>query len=290
MILSMTGYGKAEGTLGNRKFTFEIKSLNSKQLDISVRMPSMYREKELELRTWLTDRILRGKVDVNIFYEAEGGEKRVSLNRPLMEAYAKDLQEVANNLGQTNPDYISALLRIPEVLRPEREEFNENEWSEIMQLARTASGLFDQYRGQEGSGLYTEFKERIEHILKLERDLTPVLEQRVKRIKERLLTNLEELVDPEKIDRNRYEQEVIYYLEKLDVTEERQRLIANCTYFLEIMDGDGYQGKKLGFITQEIGREINTLGSKANDAEIQRSVVIMKDELEKIKEQVLNVL
>lgn len=286
----MTGYGKAEGTLGSRKFTFEIKSLNSKQLDMSVRMPSMYREKELELRTWLTERIVRGKVDVNIFYEAEGGEKRVSLNRPLMEAYAKDLQEVATSLGQSNPDYISALLRIPEVLRPEREEFNENEWSEIIVLAKSAAVVFDEYRSQEGRGLYEEFKERIEHILKLERDLTPVLEQRVTRIKERLMTSLDELIDPEKIDRNRYEQEVIYYLEKLDVSEERQRLVANCTYFLEIMDGDGYQGKKLGFITQEIGREINTLGSKANDAEIQRSVVIMKDELEKIKEQVLNVL
>lgn len=290
MIHSMTGYGKAEGNIGSRKFTIEIKALNSKQLDINLRMPSMYREKELELRTWLADRVFRGKVDVGIFYETDAAEQKVSLNRPLMEAYARELSEVARAIGQQNADYISALIRIPEVLRAEREEFNESDWTAVMALMQESVAMFEGYRAQEGAGLFADFTARIESILELEQALGPLLENRVGRIKSRISTNLEEFIDTEKIDRNRYEQEIIYYLEKLDVTEERQRLVANCTYFLEIMGKGRQQGKKLGFIAQEIGREINTLGSKANDSEIQRSVVIMKDELEKIKEQVLNVL
>lgn len=286
----MTGYGKAEGTVGNRKFTVEIKALNSKQLDINLRMPSVYREKELELRTWLAERIFRGKVDVGIFYEAEAGEQRVALNRQLMEAYAAELRDFAETVGQSNPDYITSILRIPEVLRAEREELNEDEWAGVMELAGKAVEMFQGYRAQEGRGLQDDFKQRITSILDLEQALTPLLEQRMVRIKERINGSLEEFIDTEKIDRNRFEQEVIYYLEKLDVNEERQRLVANCTYFIEIMEKGAQQGKKLGFISQEIGREVNTLGSKANDSEIQRSVVLMKDELEKIKEQVLNVL
>jgi uncharacterized protein (TIGR00255 family) len=290
MIYSMTGYGKAEGTIGSRKFTVEIKALNSKQLDINLRMPSMYREKELELRTWLAEKLFRGKIEVGIFYEADAGEQKVSVNRALIEAYAHELKEVATAIGQENTDYIGAILRIPEVLRGEREELDEAEWEAVMALAKTALTMFNGYRSQEGEGLFNDFKERIDHILRLESELTPLLEQRVERIKSRINGSLEDFIDTEKIDRNRFEQEIIYYLEKLDVNEERQRLTANCNYFMEIMRKGQQQGKKLGFIAQEIGREINTLGSKANDAEIQRSVVIMKDELEKIKEQVLNVL
>lgn len=290
MIHSMTGYGKSEGTIGNRKFTVEVKALNSKQLDINLRMPSIYREKELALRTWLAERIFRGKVDVGIFYEAEAGEQRVALNRPLMEAYATELRDFAASVGQNNPDYITSILRIPEVLRSEREELDEDEWAGVMELAGKAVEMFQGYRAQEGRGLQDDFKQRITSILDLEQALTPLLEQRMVRIKERINGSLEEFIDTEKIDRNRFEQEVIYYLEKLDVNEERQRLVANCTYFLEIMEEGSQQGKKLGFIAQEIGREVNTLGSKANDSDIQRSVVLMKDELEKIKEQVLNVL
>lgn len=290
MIHSMTGYGKAEGSIGNRKFTFEIKALNSKQLDANLRMPSMYREKELELRTWLADRVFRGKLDIGIFYEADGAEKKVALNRPLMEAYAAELKDIAATIGQADTDYIGALLRIPDVLRPEREELDEEEWKGVMKLAHEAMTMFVSYREQEGRGLFEDFKQRIETILELETELGPLLELRVKRIKDRINGSLEEFIDTEKIDRNRFEQEVIYYLEKLDVNEERQRLVANCTYFLEIMQKGEQQGKQLGFIAQEIGREINTLGSKANDSDIQRSVVLMKDELEKIKEQVLNVL
>lgn len=286
----MTGYGKAEGTVGNRKYTLEVRALNSKQLDINLRLPSVFKEKELELRTWLAEHLFRGKVDVGIYYEADASEMKVTLNKPLLEAYARDLKEVATSIGQEQSDFISAVLRIPEVLRSEREELDEAEWSGIMKLARSAVERFLEYRDQEGKGLADDFELRIANILKAEAQLGPLLEERMNKVKNRLRSNLEEFIDPDKIDRNRFEQEVIYYLEKFDVNEERQRLVANCTYFLEILRNGKQQGKKLGFITQEIGREINTLGSKANDAEIQRSVVMMKDELEKIKEQVLNVV
>lgn len=290
MIQSMTGYGKAEGTVGNRKYTLEVRALNSKQLDINLRLPSVFKEKELELRTWLAEHLFRGKVDVGIYYEADASEMKVTLNKPLLEAYAKDLKEVAESIGQEQSDFIGAVLRIPEVLRSEREEFDETEWAGIMKLAREAVERFIEYRDQEGKGLADDFEVRIANILAAEAQLGPLLEERMTKVKNRLKSNLEEFIDPDKIDRNRFEQEVIYYLEKFDVNEERQRLVANCTYFLEILRNGKQQGKKLGFITQEIGREINTLGSKANDAEIQRSVVMMKDELEKIKEQVLNVV
>jgi uncharacterized protein (TIGR00255 family) len=290
MIASMTGYGKAEGTIGSRKFTVEIKALNSKQLDINLRMPSVYREKELEFRNWLAERLFRGKVEVGIFYEADAGEQKTALNRPLFERYAAELREIAVAIEQPQPDYIGAILRIPEVMRPEREELDEEEWEGVMALAEAAFTMFHGYRHQEGAGLFADFNARIESIMAMENALTPILQQRMERIKARINGSLENFIDTEKIDRNRFEQEVIYYLEKLDVNEERQRLVANCTYFLEIMEQGSQQGKKLGFIAQEIGREINTLGSKANDAEIQRTVVLMKDELEKIKEQVLNVL
>lgn len=290
MIKSMTGYGKSEGTVGQRKFTIELRSLNSKQLDLNVRMPSVYKEKELELRTFLAGHIKRGKSDLTIYYEAGMEEKKVSLNRSLMESYHADFKEVAGNIGQENVDYMSLLMRIPDVLRSEKEEFNEGEWKTIHDLITQALEMFNNYRAQEGELLEKDFAERINRILTLESELEGPAEQRVIRVKERIRQNLADFIEKEKIDQNRYEQEVIYYLEKMDVTEERVRLVANCNYFLEILENGDAQGKKLGFISQEIGREINTLGSKANDSDIQRIVVQMKDELEKIKEQVLNVL
>lgn len=290
MIKSMTGYGKSEGTVGQRKFTIELRSLNSKQLDLNVRMPSVYKEKELELRTFLAGQIKRGKSDLTIYYEAGMEERKVSLNRSLMESYYADFKEVAENIGQENVDYMSLLMRIPDVLRSEKEEFNEDEWKTIHELILQALEMFNNYRTQEGDHLEKDFVERINRILTLESELEGPAEQRVIRVKERIRQNLVDFIQKEKIDQNRYEQEVIYYLEKMDVTEERVRLVANCNYFLEILENGDAQGKKLGFISQEIGREINTLGSKANDSDIQRIVVQMKDELEKIKEQVLNVL
>lgn len=286
----MTGYGKAEGTVGSRKFTIELKALNSKQLDLNVRMPSQYKEKEMELRTWLQKQIIRGKVDVSVYYDADASEKRMTLNTSLMKAFHADLKAVADAIGQQDADYMSMLMRIPDVLKPEREELDEKEWAQIMELVAKATDMLEAYRTQEGEGLEKDFESRIQHILKLESALEDAVNERVERVKARIDSNLEDFIEQDKIDRNRFEQEIIYYVEKFDVTEERQRLTANCTYFLDILKNGSAQGKKLGFISQEIGREINTLGSKANDATIQRSVVQMKDELEKIKEQVLNVL
>lgn len=290
MIRSMTGYGKAEGNVGNRKFTIELKSLNSKQLDLNVRMPSVYKEKEMSLRKWLASNVVRGKVDLGIYYEADASEKRMTINQSLMKSFHEDLEQVAGAIGQENVDYMSILMRIPDVMKPEREELDEDEWGQIMDLIKKGHEMFESYRRQEGAGLEKEFAERIRKIMSLEAELDEAIDARVNKIKTRIKENIDELIDPEKVDRNRFEQELIYYLEKLDVSEERQRLQSNCEYFLDILAKGEAQGKKLGFISQEIGREINTLGSKANDAVIQRSVVQMKDELEKIKEQVLNVL
>ena len=290
MIKSMTGYGKAEATIGSRKFTVELRSLNSKQFDLNVRMPSVYKEKEMKLRNWLSKEVVRGKADLGIYYDADSSEKRVTLNKALIEAYHADMQQVASEIGQDNVDYMSLIMRIPDVLRPEKEELNEDEWGEIMKLIKEANTMFQGYRSQEGDGLQKDFEERIGKIMQLDADLDESVNARIKRIKDRIRTNLDEVIDPDKVDQNRFEQEVVYYLEKIDVTEERVRLSANCNYFLEILRNGAAQGKKLGFISQEIGREINTLGSKANDSDIQRVVVQMKDELEKIKEQVLNVL
>lgn len=290
MIKSMTGYGKAEATIGSRKFTVELRSLNSKQFDLNVRMPSVYKEKEMKLRNWLSKEVVRGKADLGIYYDADSSEKRVTLNKALIEAYHVDMMEVAKEIGQEEVDYMSLIMRIPDVLRPEKEELNEDEWGEIMKLIKEANTMFQGYRSQEGDGLQKDFEERIGKIMQLDADLDEAVDARIKRIKDRIRTNLDEVIDPDKVDQNRFEQEVVYYLEKIDVTEERVRLSANCNYFLEILRNGDAQGKKLGFISQEIGREINTLGSKANDSDIQRVVVQMKDELEKIKEQVLNVL
>ncbi|NQX92388.1 MAG: YicC family protein [Flavobacteriales bacterium] len=290
MIHSMTGYGKAEGEVGNRKFTVEIRSLNSKQFDLSIRMPSIYKEKEMSLRSYLTKNVVRGKSDLTIFYESGVEEKKVVLNKPLMISYHEDLKELSAEMGQENVDFIGSIMRIPEVLRPEKEELNEDEWSKIMELIKQAVAGLQEYRTQEGNVLFQDFTERVNNILTHRQNVQEPLEKRITRVKERIKNNLNEWVDSEKIDTNRFEQEIIYYLEKIDVTEELVRLKGNCEYFLEILNADKSQGKKLGFICQEIGREINTLGSKANDADVQRYVVQMKDELEKIKEQILNVL
>lgn len=290
MILSMTGYGKAEGAIGNRKFTVELRSLNSKQLDMNVRMPSVYKEKEMKLRSFLTKEVVRGKSDLTIFYEAGQEEKKVTLNGPLMHSYYRDLKSIAADMDQEDIDYVGAIMKIPEVLRPHKEELDETEWGQIMDLVKSALEGFKAYRTQEGAVLFEDFKKRIDTILKLQSGLKDPLDDRMTRVKERIQSNLTEWVDAEKVDNNRFEQELIYYLEKMDVTEELVRLEGNCKYFLEILESGEAQGKKLGFICQEIGREINTLGSKANDADVQRVVVQMKDELEKIKEQILNVL
>jgi uncharacterized protein (TIGR00255 family) len=285
----MTGFGKSEGTVGNKKFTVEVRSLNSKQLDLNLRLPGTYREKELELRGWLSENIQRGKADVLVYYESLEPEKRMSFNKPLMAAYYEDLKGFAESVGMSGGDFMNALIRIPDVLKPESTELNEEEWKGLFSIIKESYSKFDNYRKIEGSKLQEDFKNRIGLIMDLRNDLDDPIRKRNERTREKLRTNLEELIPIDKIDPNRFEQELIYYLERLDISEEYQRLETNCAHFQDELEGES-QGKKLGFISQEIGREINTIGSKANDAEMQKLVVKMKDELEKIKEQINNVL
>lgn len=289
MLKSMTGFGKSEATIGQKKFTVEIRSLNSKQFDLNLRLPSLYREKELELRSWLSENILRGKADVLIYYESLEAEKRMAINASLLESYYQDLKSFGDKVGLSGADYLNALMRIPDVMKPESQELDEQEWNAVYSLVKEAYNKFDAYRKIEGGKLKLEFEKRIEIILEKRNALEEPMKQRSEKIREKIKNNLNELIPADKIDPNRFEQELIYYLERLDVSEEQQRLLTNCEHFQEELQQEG-QGKKLGFISQEIGREINTIGSKANDAEMQRMVVHMKDELEKIKEQINNVL
>lgn len=289
MLRSMTGFGKAEATIGQKKFTVEVRSLNSKQLDLNLRIPSLYREKELELRSWLSENVLRGKADALIYYESLEAEKRMSINGQLLEAYYEDLKAFGDKVGMTNADYLNALMRIPDIMKPESQELDESEWAQLFELVKEAYRRFDSYRKIEGGKLEEDFRKRIQLILDYRDGLEGPIAARSEKIKEKLKNNLAELIPIDKIDPNRFEQEMIYYLERLDVTEEYQRLTTNCEHFVDELKEDN-QGKKLGFISQEIGREINTIGSKANDADMQKLVVRMKDELEKIKEQINNVL
>jgi uncharacterized protein (TIGR00255 family) len=289
MLRSMTGFGKSESTVGNKKFTVELRSLNSKQLDLNMRIPGAYREKELELRSWLSDNILRGKADLLVFYESLEPEKRMSINKPLMALYYKDLEEFAQTVGLKGGDMLNALIRIPDIMKPESTDLDEEEWTGLMTIIQDAFHRFDQYRKIEGKKLQEEFQSRINQIMVLRSQLEEPIKIRNEKVRLKLKTNMEELIPVDKIDPNRFEQEIIYYLERLDISEEYQRLETNCSHFNDELKGES-QGKKLGFISQEIGREINTIGSKANDAEMQRIVVNMKDELEKIKEQINNVL
>lgn len=290
MIHSMTGFGRATGLIGLKKFSIEIRSLNSKQMDMNLRMPSVYKVKEMDLRKYLSTTIRRGKVDVSIFYESQGEEKKVTVNQSLIESYHRDFKAAADSIGQEEVDYLSLMIRIPDILKAEKEELDPQEWSSVLTMIEEATEALIDYRVTEGQQIGAEFTERIQFIQKLAEEVKTPLDARMRKIEERIMNNLNDFIDLEKIDKNRFEQELIYFLEKLDVSEELQRLKSNCNYFVEILNDKESQGKKLGFIIQEIGREINTLGSKANDSDVQRIVVQMKDELEKIKEQILNVL
>jgi uncharacterized protein (TIGR00255 family) len=289
MLRSMTGFGKAEGIVGKRKYTVEVRSLNSKQLDLNLRIPSMFREKELDLRSWLSDRLQRGKADLLVYYESLEVEKRMTLNIPLIEAYYHDLKAMSDRVGMPDPDFLNSIMRIPDVLKQENSELDENEWKGLMKIVEEAYKKFDSYRTIEGEKLAQDFDLRVDLIRQTRVALQEPIKARNEKVREKLRNNLEELIPADKVDQNRFEQELIYYLERLDISEENQRLETNCQHFEEELKGEA-SGKKLGFISQEIGREINTIGSKANDAEMQRLVVVMKDELEKIKEQINNVL
>jgi len=289
MTLSMTGYGKAQADIGKRKISIELRSLNSKQFDLSMRIPSLLKEKETEIRNEIQKRLERGKIDLLIQVETEQTDTPCSINRSLLETYYRDILETAGTLGINPPsDPWPVLLKLPDVLKGEHPDMEAEEWTEIMELLNRAIDQLNGFRKQEGEMLKAFFQNKLQAIESLLGELETNESERVDKIKSRLEEGLKK-VAVQDYDRNRFEQELIYYIEKLDVSEEKSRLINHCEYFKATLNA-GSKGKKLGFIVQEMGREINTLGSKANHAEMQRLVVCMKDELEQMKEQVLNVL
>ncbi|MCI5982789.1 MAG: YicC/YloC family endoribonuclease [Marinilabiliaceae bacterium] len=291
MILSMTGYGKAVKELPNKKISVEIRSLNSKQLDLAMRLPSFYREKELEVRSYLAQRIGRGKVDFAMFCETQQAERVARIDENAVKQYYQQLISISNGLGMEGvTDYMRIIMTMPDVVKVEQPELDETEWSEVMKCIEEAVDNFIKFREQEGLALEKDLRTRVGLIEKYSLEVPKYETERVNKIRQRIQSNLDEIIAKDKVDQNRLEQELIYYIEKLDINEEKVRLANHIKYFLETMEGEPNPGKKLGFITQEMGREINTLGSKANQAEMQRLVVMMKDELEKIKEQILNCL
>ncbi len=291
MLVSMTGFGKATCELENKKLTIEIKSLNSKQLDIYSRIPGFYREKEIEVRNHISKKLLRGKVDFSLYAEITSIENGSIVNTDLVKAYFKQLSEVSDELGIDNKnDLLQVIMRLPDTIKTEREELDEDEWKLILQSIENAIDDLIKFRVQEGVALQKDITERVVNIQDLLKQVDTYEKQRIEKVKERLRNNLKELSEATEYDENRFEQELIFYLEKLDVTEEKVRLAHHCGYFLKTVELNEPVGKKLGFISQEIGREINTLGSKANHSDMQKLVILMKDELEKIKEQLLNVL
>lgn len=286
MIQSMTGFGKASLQLPTKKITVEIKSLNSKGLDVSVRMPSALREMELTVRNNIGQKLERGKIDFSLFVEVTGEETTSKINVPIVKAYISQMKEVIPNGDDT--EFMKMAVRMPDALKTEREEIDENEWSNIQGVIEQALENIHSFRVTEGVALEREFLFRIANILALMNEAVSLDGERIQNVKTRLHASIEEL--KVNVDENRFEQELIYYLEKMDITEEKVRLENHLNYFIETLAGNEANGRKLGFITQEMGREINTMGSKANHAKMQKLVVQMKDELEKIKEQVLNVL
>jgi uncharacterized protein (TIGR00255 family) len=287
----MTGFGKATCEFGNKKIVVEIKSLNSKQLDLSTRISGLYREKDIEVRNELSQKLERGKIDFALYVDNSGKESVTLINQTVIESYYQQIKTLSENIGIEVPsNWFDVLLRLPDAMKTETVELDENEWLEIRKTIGLAVDQLIAFRIQEGKSLETVFNNKISNIGRLLEETAPYEAERVEKIKERLEENLRALSDKIDYDRNRLEQELIFYIEKLDVNEEKARLRNHLNYFLETMQHEKSPGKKLGFITQEIGREVNTLGSKANNSEMQKIVVLMKDELEQIKEQVLNVL
>jgi uncharacterized protein (TIGR00255 family) len=285
----MTGYGKATGSFEGKKISVEIKALNSKSLDLYTRIAGTYREKELEIRQYITNALDRGKVEVNINIESTGNSKSLEINKDLALAYYKDLIETNILLGETTSDYLSLIVKMPEIFTQSKESTSEEEFTFLHELVAEACMNLNTFRRQEGEALEKEFNDRIEEIRSLLNQVEKYETTRIDTIKERMRKGLEEAGNVVGFDENRFQQELIFYIEKLDISEEKMRLANHLDYFLETMILPS-AGKKLGFITQEIGREINTLGSKSYHVELQKMVVDMKDSLEKIKEQVLNTL
>ncbi len=286
----MTGFGRASGEVYGNVVTVEIRSLNSKFLELGLRLSSAFREKEMDLRMWLIKELERGKVDVNISVESNGDDQRATLNREVIKAYIKELRAIGKENKIAESDYLKTILSLPNVLNADRTSVDNETWKRVEKLIKAALQAFNSFRLQEGGMLEKEFSNRLKNIEKHLKSIEKLEPERMKALRARMHQSLSEINENIQVDENRFEQEMIYFIEKLDVSEEKFRLRSHCNYFIENLKSKDANGKKLGFIIQEIGREINTLGAKANHAGIQQHVVEMKDELEKMKEQIANVL
>jgi uncharacterized protein (TIGR00255 family) len=291
MIKSMTGYGKSVTETQQKKITVEIKSLNSKQLDINTRLPWLYKEKEIEIRNMISQSLERGKVDLNIAFDNVDDETIPVINKAAVKNYFVQMKELTQELNISfDENILTTIMRLPDTMKSEKQELTAEEWQVAGLQITEALTMLDLYRIEEGKALETDLKSSLQRILRSLESVETFEEGRITRVREKLTTLLEDNLKSENIDKNRFEQELIFYLEKFDINEEKVRLRKHCEYFLETISAQGSNGKILGFIAQEMGREINTIGSKANDAAIQKLVVMMKDDLEKIKEQTLNIL
>ncbi len=289
----MTGYGRANGSFGNKNIAVEVRTLNSKITDLKLRLPGDYKEKEIELRKMVTDHAERGKIDLIVDVQNTEGAASVGLNESMFRGYYRELSRLAAELGMPTGDIMQTIMRIPNIVSTTSGEVDEAEWEVIVATVKKALDALRLFRLQEGQALEDDLKLRVTNIAKLLLEITPFEQARTVRMRERLRTNMEEMFGKENLDNNRFEQEILYYLEKMDINEEKVRLEQHCKYFLEQMDAkqqSSAAGRTMNFISQEMGREINTLGAKAYDADIQRFIVQMKDELEKVKEQLANVV
>lgn len=291
MLLSMTGYGRATGVFQDKTITVEIRSLNSKYTDLRLKLPNSYKEKEIVLRKLITERAERGKIDLTIDIKSNEGDDEYSLNQGLFKKYYLELSRLREELGMDNGDLMQAILKLPNVVMADEATVHEAEWQAVRNTVEEALAKFMNFRQEEGQAMGKDLELRIENISTYLESLSPYEKERVNKLRNRLQQNLNEYLGRENVDENRYEQEVLFYLEKIDITEEKVRLSQHCKFFLEQLQSKGNQkGRKLSFISQEMGREINTLGAKAYSSNIQRIVVKMKEDLEKIKEQVANLV
>jgi len=291
MIKSMTGYGKAIAETQQKKITIEIKSLNSKQLDLNTKMPWLYKEKEPEIRNLVSQFLDRGKIDLSVYFDILEDEGVPVINKSIVKNYYKQLKEIAGELNVNVDDQIlPIIMRLPDSLKTEKPELPEDEWELVKKQIIGSINVLDLYRTEEGKSIETDLRKRISGILDSLSEVETFEPGRIQKVREKLISILKENNGTENLDKNRFEQELIFFLEKFDINEEKVRLKKHCEYFLETIDSPSPNGKILSFIAQEIGREVNTMGSKANDASIQKLVVMMKDELEKIKEQTNNIL
>jgi uncharacterized protein (TIGR00255 family) len=292
MLFSMTGYGRSTRSFGDKTVTIEVRALNSKMTDIRFKMPSNYKEKEIELRRILTEKAERGKIDMSIYVRSMTGEDEYVLNHDLFRRYSKELTQLKAELGIEHGDILQAILRLPNVLGSDEDSVQEDQWQATLEAINEALADFNSFRLTEGGAMEKDLRMRVEIIARLLTEVEPHETERIVKLRQRMKHNLEEFMGKENVDKNRFEQEVLFYLEKIDVTEEKVRLGQHCKYFVDTMNDtrSSSKGKTLNFITQEIGREINTLGSKAYSANIQHLVVQMKDELEKMKELIANLV